>query len=648
MKNLARGIVDYAKKHYPTVVVQDINSIQTTISGTITDVLNLQHSYTKYAVDNFILRHTPHTKVSLPVDKSAAVASDTANRTVKKYDNLNPNVLALLHKLPEGKIHGVHYDPKHGCIVLDVCSGDEEIAYVANFQAKYEEWTTSRKIRVDTVEIPQELSDLTVHEMISSFDAKYNQCVFVLQEDPRSVRVISCSSRQFEQAKKILNDNLNEALNKPSLAATSWTPTVCDGMTIPLGSGRMLTLKKADIVLEDVDIIVNAANGSLEHGGGVAGAIDRASNGAVQNHSRRYIRSHGKLSAGQVALTQAGGALKCKHILHAVGPRKSGNNTHVCECLLRDVTKKVLEQAEKSKAHSISMPAISSGIFGVGTELVARCITESIIGFKFRKPPPILSDIRIVIIDTSTHGCFAKYFATKTPAIAALSKPAPFKPASSKPASSKPASSNGVPSYAASSKSATSNATYFKPVTALSKPTLSSAAPADTHKKLNRSNSGFPLTLASSTLRSSPVTNVTVAISTTSSTPLSSSTTTASPVVHSSSSGPLSLPNNSGCLPPSNLGLHSLTDASSGLSSLPDVTSKLPSMFTAVGATATSLGNAAFTRPTPDITFMSFLAGKAVSDRPDIPLVLTLCICVLFSHIFLAMVTCDALRIFAS
>jgi O-acetyl-ADP-ribose deacetylase (regulator of RNase III) len=34
-------------------------------------------------------------------------------------------------------------------------------------------------------------------------------------------------------------------------------------------------IRKGDITDEDVDAVVNAANGQLQHGGGVAGAISR-------------------------------------------------------------------------------------------------------------------------------------------------------------------------------------------------------------------------------------------------------------------------------------------------------------------------------------------------------------------------------------
>ena len=49
--------------------------------------------------------------------------------------------------------------------------------------------------------------------------------------------------------------------------------------------GRSLILKRADIVQEDVAIIVNAANERLAHAGVVAAAIDKASHGVVQHYS---------------------------------------------------------------------------------------------------------------------------------------------------------------------------------------------------------------------------------------------------------------------------------------------------------------------------------------------------------------------------
>ena len=433
MKTLATGMIEYARKHYPMVGIKNVEGIQVTISGAAHDVVALQEQYNHHVVKNIqslvpqaesestldpLAMHVDSTGLdSLAIDSTA---SET-NSTIKEYPNLNPDVLALLQKIPEGKIPGLHYDVKRGCVLVDSCSSEEEALHISTFQAKYQEIVSSRKLKVDALEIPETLSDQTVKEIISSYDAKYNQCVFIMQEDTRAVRVISNSSRQFEQAKKILKDGLNQALVNSNLGATS-----DKSMVIPLAGGRKLTLKQADIVMEEVDIIVNAANGNLDHGAGVAGAINRASNGAVQRLSDKYIKNNGRLFPGQVAVTRAGGSLKCKHIIHAVGPTKYDHNLTVCERLLHDVMNKILHEAEKVSAQSIAIPAISSGIFGVGKELVAKCVTDSIQSYKFRKALPTLSDIRIVIIDHPTYSTFAQLFATRM-AVFARSNPGPHK-----------------------------------------------------------------------------------------------------------------------------------------------------------------------------------------------------------------------------
>ena len=80
-----------------------------------------------------------------------------------------------------------------------------------------------------------------------------------------------------------------------------------------------ISLRLGDIVDEDVDAVVNAANSGLLGGGGVDGAILRAG-GDRQLAARRELRDRiGSLPAGQAAATDAGDML-CRWIIHVVGP----------------------------------------------------------------------------------------------------------------------------------------------------------------------------------------------------------------------------------------------------------------------------------------------------------------------------------------
>ena len=83
----------------------------------------------------------------------------------------------------------------------------------------------------------------------------------------------------------------------------------------------ILTVKivKADITQETTDAITNAANSQLMLGGGVAGAIDRKGGPTIQQECDEYIRKHGAVDTGKCAPTGAG-KLKCKYVIHAVGP----------------------------------------------------------------------------------------------------------------------------------------------------------------------------------------------------------------------------------------------------------------------------------------------------------------------------------------
>ena len=56
---------------------------------------------------------------------------------------------------------------------------------------------------------------------------------------------------------------------------------------------KILRLVKADITERDVDVIVNAANSYLKHGGGVAAAIVRKGGRIIQEESDKIIAKTG-------------------------------------------------------------------------------------------------------------------------------------------------------------------------------------------------------------------------------------------------------------------------------------------------------------------------------------------------------------------
>ena len=65
------------------------------------------------------------------------------------------------------------------------------------------------------------------------------------------------------------------------------------------------------LIVEDAEAIVNAANGNLIHGGGLARAIVVKGGAVIQDESDRYVAKHGKLQNGMTAVT-SGGNLKAK------------------------------------------------------------------------------------------------------------------------------------------------------------------------------------------------------------------------------------------------------------------------------------------------------------------------------------------------
>jgi O-acetyl-ADP-ribose deacetylase (regulator of RNase III) len=130
---------------------------------------------------------------------------------------------------------------------------------------------------------------------------------------------------------------------------------------------------QGNLLDEPVDAIVNAANGHLAHGGGVAGIIARAAGPQLQAESDALIRKLGPLPAGAAVVTTAG-KLTFKGVIHAVGPRQGEGNEEAK--LVRALTEAFKRARERGWA-SVSFPAVSSGIFAVPLEICARAYVKA-------------------------------------------------------------------------------------------------------------------------------------------------------------------------------------------------------------------------------------------------------------------------------
>jgi O-acetyl-ADP-ribose deacetylase (regulator of RNase III) len=141
---------------------------------------------------------------------------------------------------------------------------------------------------------------------------------------------------------------------------------------IRLHNNKILRLVKGDITERNVDAIVNAANSYLKHGGGVATAIVRKGGRIIQEESDKIITSRGLVPVGSAVITTAGN-LPCKAVIHAVGPRLGEGDE---DYKLRKAVRSSLLLASEKGFKSISMPAISSGIFGFPKDRCAKILVE--------------------------------------------------------------------------------------------------------------------------------------------------------------------------------------------------------------------------------------------------------------------------------
>jgi len=137
-----------------------------------------------------------------------------------------------------------------------------------------------------------------------------------------------------------------------------------------IGSSRW-EIKQGDISTEPAEAIVNAANGKMVMGGGVAAAIKKKGGSIIEREARKKA----PVPLGDVAVT-GGGSLACRYVIHAVTVDSSGTSSQE---IIRLATQNTLKSAEKLKISSLAFPALGCGAGGVSVGQVATVMVEEVL-----------------------------------------------------------------------------------------------------------------------------------------------------------------------------------------------------------------------------------------------------------------------------
>ena len=129
---------------------------------------------------------------------------------------------------------------------------------------------------------------------------------------------------------------------------------------------------EGDITGQDVDAIVNAANGALKRGGGVDGAIHRAAGPQLYRACRALpvvARSswgeEERCRVGEAVITDSGHLLQdrgVKKVIHTVGPVFWRHSPAEAAALLTSCYRNSLRLAREHGLLRVAFPAISCGV----------------------------------------------------------------------------------------------------------------------------------------------------------------------------------------------------------------------------------------------------------------------------------------------
>jgi O-acetyl-ADP-ribose deacetylase len=170
-------------------------------------------------------------------------------------------------------------------------------------------------------------------------------------------------------------------------------------------NGRV-QVKIGDITTENIDAIVNAANGTLMGGGGVDGAIHRAGGRAILEACReiRRVEYPDGLPTGEAVIT-TGGNLPARYVIHTVGPVYGRGGQEKVD-LLAACYRNSLAIAVANGLSTIAFPAISTGVYGYPQNEAATVSSNAIEQFLIADRK--LDEVRLVFFARGDAEVFLK------------------------------------------------------------------------------------------------------------------------------------------------------------------------------------------------------------------------------------------------
>ncbi|XP_063405420.1 protein mono-ADP-ribosyltransferase PARP14-like [Mytilus trossulus] len=148
--------------------------------------------------------------------------------------------------------------------------------------------------------------------------------------------------------------------------------------------GQCVMVLCCDISGLDVDVIVSPADQQLSNSGGLSKIIADEGGTHIQRECKDYRRSHGLLNEGDVFSTSPG-TLKCKMVVHAVGPVWQNQRSNA-KVLMTKCVYAILSEADRKHFKTLAIPALSTGTSNYPINEAANIIALAVGGY-FRKNP---------------------------------------------------------------------------------------------------------------------------------------------------------------------------------------------------------------------------------------------------------------------